>query len=69
MGAWFVAVALVASVLWYGWHWRFMSLSAGAVALRIFVWSVLAGFAGKLVGVLLDRIRLSQERGAPAATK
>jgi hypothetical protein len=55
MGAWFVAVALVTSVLWYAWHWRLMSLSAGAVALRIFIWSVLAGFAGKVVGVLLYR--------------
>jgi hypothetical protein len=69
MGARFVAVALIASVLWYAWHWRFMSLPAGTVALRIFAWSVLAGFAGKLVGVLLYRIRLSQEHGAPVATK
>jgi hypothetical protein len=50
MGARFLAIGLIVSVVWYTWHPS--SLSIDAVSLRILLWSVLAACAGKIVGIV-----------------
>jgi hypothetical protein len=57
MGSGFVAVGLVASTLWYGWQWHLSMLPLRAMVLRVITWSVAAGFAGKMVGILIFRLR------------
>lgn len=52
MGARFLAVGLVASILWYVWHFPSSNLSFWAVLLRVLVWSFVAASAGKIVGLI-----------------
>ena len=60
MSARFLATALLISTVWYGWQWQSSGLSLGAMLLRILVWSVLAAFAGKVVGIAASRSRAHQ---------
>jgi hypothetical protein len=53
MGARFLAVGLIASIAWYGWHWRADGLSIWAFAEPVLLWSFMAASAGKLVGIAL----------------
>jgi hypothetical protein len=57
MGAAFVGVGLLASTAWYGWRWHLSTLPIRAMVLRIITWSVAAGLAGKIVGILIFRMR------------
>jgi hypothetical protein len=51
MGAKFLAVGLVLSILWYAWPGHGSGLSVGGILLRIFLWCFVAAGAGKLVGL------------------
>ena len=51
LGAKFLAAAFVVSSVWYAWQAHTSNLGAGAVGLRIFLWSFLGAMAGKLVGI------------------
>ena len=53
MGARFLAVALVLSLLWYGWQWVHASLPIATVALRVLAISFGATAVGKLLGMAL----------------
>ena len=57
MGASFLAAGLIASTVWYVWHWLFSPLSLRAVLLRIFLWSFLAAGFGKIAGIIRYRFR------------
>ncbi len=57
MGAAFVGVGLFASTVWYGWQWHLSTLPIRAMVLRVVTWSVAAGFAGKIMGILIFRVR------------
>jgi len=57
MGAAFVGVGLLASTLWYGWQWHLNTLPFRVMVLRVITWSVAAGFVGKIVGILIFRMR------------
>ena len=57
MGARFLAVALLVSALWYLLHWNARDLSFKTVLARIFLWSFLAAGLGKILGLLLSRMR------------
>jgi hypothetical protein len=59
MGAVFVAIALIASVLWYAWQCHSSRMSIPSAFLRIMMWSLLAGCAGKIVGILKTALRRS----------
>jgi hypothetical protein len=56
-GARFLAVALVLSTAWYGWHWAAAGLSIWGALLRILVWSFLGATLGKIVGVVSFQLR------------
>lgn len=60
MGARFLAVALILSTAWYAWHWNASALSIWSVLLRVLIWSVVAAFVGKIVGILSFRRRRSR---------
>jgi len=57
MSARFLAVALLAAIAWYAWHWRSLSLSVWALALRTLLWMFFAGTVGKVIGILVFRTR------------
>jgi len=57
MGAAFVGVGLLASTLWYGWQWHLNTLPFRVMVLRVITLSVAAGFVGKIVGILIFRMR------------
>lgn len=56
MGARFLAVALIGSMAWYGWHWRSSGLSVGGGLLRVMIVSFIAATAGKIVGIIQARL-------------
>jgi len=62
MGARFLAIGLIGSVLWYGWHWRFSTLSVLRVSLRIVLFSFLAAVAGKIVGIIAFNLGSTRSR-------
>lgn len=69
MGARFLAVTLVGSLIWYAWHWQTFGQSVGGALLHIFVLSFVAATGGKIVGLVLSRYasriyRLLLSRGA-----
>jgi hypothetical protein len=53
MAARFVALGLIASIAWYGWHRVALHLTLGNLLLRVFLWSLAAGVAGKIIGLLV----------------
>ncbi len=53
MGATFVIAALLVSSVYFGWQYHAQALSLSSAALRVFVVTVLAGGAGKLIGIWL----------------
>jgi len=55
MSARFLAAAQLISMVWYGWRWHSSGLSLGDMLLWILVWSVLASFAGKIVGIAASK--------------
>ncbi len=57
MGTAFVGVGLLVSTVWYGWQWHLSTLPFRTMVLRVITWSVAAGFAGKMVGILIFRMR------------
>lgn len=57
MGARFLAVMLIASSVWYGWHWQETLLSPWATAAHMVVFALIASGIGKLVGILLYKYR------------
>src|SRR6266480_2244869 len=57
MGARFLALALVFSIMWYALHWHSSMLSIWAILLRVLVCSFLAAATGKIVGILIFRSR------------
>jgi hypothetical protein len=59
MGARFLAVALVAAIAWYAWHWRSSSLSLWAMALRTLMWSFAMAIVGKVIGITGSALRRS----------
>ena len=56
MGATFVIAALVVSLVYFGWQYHARASSLSSVALRVFTVTVLAGGAGKLIGIGLFRL-------------
>jgi hypothetical protein len=60
MGAWFLGVTLVASVVWFALHWHEYSLArAGA---RILIFAFPGTILGKLVGIAVYRLRTRRLR-------
>ena len=57
MGATFVIAALLVSSVYFGWRHNAHGLSLATVALRVFIVTVLAGGAGKLIGIGLFSLR------------
>ena len=57
MGATFVIAALLVGSIYFAWPHHGQGLSLGSVALRLFILAVLAGGAGKLIGISLFRLR------------
>lgn len=57
MGARFLAAMLIASSVWYGWHWQETLMSPWATAAHIMVLAFIASGIGKLVGILLYKYR------------
>ncbi len=57
MGTAFVGVGLLVSTVWYGWQRHLSTLPFRTMVLRVITWSVAAGFAGKMVGILIFRMR------------
>jgi hypothetical protein len=57
MGARFLGVTLVASIVWFALHWHEYSL-IHAVA-RILIFAFAAAILGKLVGIAVYRLRAS----------
>jgi hypothetical protein len=55
MGARFLGVTLVASIVWFGWHWRERSLSRAGIQILVFAFA--AAILGKLVGIAFYRLR------------
>ena len=51
LGAKVLAGAFVVSSVWYAWQAHTSNLGAGAVVLRVFLWSFLGAVVGKLVGI------------------
>lgn len=51
MAAKFLVVGLITSIIWYLRFGPAVELSAGAIFVRILLWSMLAAFAGKIVGI------------------
>ena len=62
MGARFTAVALILSVLWYSWHWHSLALSLWSIILRILLFSFFTAAAGKIVGMIVFRLRPQKSR-------
>lgn len=62
MGARFLAVGLIASIAWYGWHWLAHGLTIWAFAVRVLLWSFVAACAGKLAGLALYSWRRRRPR-------
>jgi hypothetical protein len=56
MAARFVLLALPVAAAWYGWHWQAVELSVWGVLLRVVLFALAAGIAGKLVGMLAYRL-------------
>ena len=65
MGARFLGVTLVASVVWFAWHWREYSLARAGV--RILVLALAGAILGKLVGIAVYRLRARKLRNAHRA--
>jgi hypothetical protein len=61
-GARFLVVALMASSVWYAWHWHSSNLSFWGILLRILGWSFVAGILGKVVGIIVFRSRSRKPR-------
>jgi hypothetical protein len=55
MGARFMGMALVASIVWFSWHWREYSLARAGV--RILIFAFAGAILGKLVGIAVYRLR------------
>jgi hypothetical protein len=65
MGARFLGVALVASIVWYALHWHKYSLArAGA---RILIFAFVAAILGKVVGIVTYRLRTRRLRDVVSA--
>jgi hypothetical protein len=56
MGAWFLGVTLVASIVWFGWHWHEYSLAHAGT--RILIFAFAGATLGKLVGIAAYRLRV-----------
>lgn len=63
MGAKFLGVGMAGSVGWFVWHWRSNSLSVWSVGWRVLAISFSAAIVGKLIGLLLFRMRAARNTG------
>jgi hypothetical protein len=59
---------MIGSIAWYALNWRSSGLSVASMALRVLGWSFLGGTAGKIVGIVLARVRERRNRLAWQAT-
>jgi len=66
MGARFLAVTLVGSLIWYAWHWQTFGQSVGGAVLHVFGLSFVAATVGKLVGLVLSRYASRRYRILPS---
>lgn len=64
MGAWFLGVTLVASIVWFGLRWHEYSVARAGV--RILIFAFAGATLGKLVGIALYRLRRRRLRDLPA---
>jgi hypothetical protein len=55
MGARFMGATLVASIVWFAWHWHGYSLARAGV--RILIFAFAGAVLGKLVGIAAYRLR------------
>ncbi len=55
MGARFLGGTLIASIAWFAWHWHEYSLARAGV--RILIFAFAGAVLGKLVGIVLYRLR------------
>ena len=55
-GAWFMAIGLGLSSIYFGWQCRTGGMAASAAVLRVFLATFLAAGAGKVLGILRYRI-------------
>ena len=67
MGAWFLGVTLVASIVWFGWHWHEYSLARAGT--RILIFAFAGATLGKLVGIAAYRLRARGLRNMLSATR
>lgn len=56
-GSVLLGIALIATCIWYGWHWQTSMQSPGSTAAHIFGLSFAAALVGKLGGMLLYKKR------------
>jgi Tfp pilus assembly protein PilN len=57
MGARAVAVGLTGATAWYAYEWNSLALPLWAVFWRVMLVCVLAGTAGKLLGILIFKLQ------------
>jgi hypothetical protein len=57
MGAKFLGAALAASLAWYGWHWK--ALSVWGISWRVMLITFIGAAVGKIVGIAIFRMRAS----------
>lgn len=60
MGALFMVAGLLAASVYYGWQFRANGLAFSSVAIRVFVATLVAASAGKVVGISRHRWRLTR---------
>jgi NhaP-type Na+/H+ or K+/H+ antiporter len=65
MGARFLGVTLVASIVWFAWHWHEYSLARAGV--RILILAFAGAVLGKLVGIAIHRFRARMLRDMGSA--
>jgi hypothetical protein len=59
MGALFMVAGLIAASVYYGWQFRANGLPLSSAAIRVFVATLVAASAGKVVGISRYRWRLT----------
>jgi hypothetical protein len=67
MGARFLGVTLVASIVWFALHWHEYSLARGGA--RILIFAFAGAILGKLVGIAAYRLRTRRSRDMVGAIR